>query len=48
MPEEVGRHQHDLGLVAKPVFSAHLVRELKAVMEDVARIQSQVKYRDRR
>jgi DNA-binding response OmpR family regulator len=48
MPEEVGRHHQDLRLVAKPVSPARLVRELKAVMEDVAHIQSQVTYRDRR
>ena len=48
VPEEIGRHQQDIRLVTKPVSSAHLVRELKAVMEDVAHFQSQVTYRDRR
>lgn len=48
VPEGVDRHRDDIHLVAKPVSSARLVRELRTVMEDVARIQSQATYRCRR
>ena len=48
VPEEIGQHQQDIRLVTKPVSSAHPVRELKAVMEDVAHFQSRLTYRDRR
>jgi DNA-binding NtrC family response regulator len=41
VPEGVDRHRDDIHLLAKPVSSAYLVRELRTVMEDVARIQSQ-------
>jgi len=40
-PIRATRSRQAIPLLAKPVSSAHLVRKLRMVMEDVARVQSQ-------